>query len=186
MSWRMLHFSDLQCMPIPEQLFAFSDACLQSADILCATLCSSVDRTTYAHGAVIMSLTFHALELFLKAAILQEAPMEEFRGPSGHDLDLLYKRYSDLYPSKVMHFYIPFKRELPDIKELDPQVAKELLAYVRELNKTMPVDQFHRYPISVKGEAWEGAFGFESQSFSKTLQDLKHELTAIKCRMKGG
>lgn len=93
---RMLHFSDLQCMPIPEQLFAFSDAYLQSADILCATLCNSVDRATYAHGAVIMSLTFHALELFLKAAILQKAPMEVFGGRMGHDLDHLYKRYSDL------------------------------------------------------------------------------------------
>lgn len=85
-----------------------------------------------------------------------------------------------------MHFYIPFKREFSDTKEPDPQIAEELLAYVRELNKTMPEDQLHRYPTSVKGEVWKGVFGFEPQSFSVTLQDLRHKLAAIRSLMGGG
>lgn len=186
MPWHMLHFSDLQLLAIPDQLFAFSDAYLQSADNLCATLCGTADRATYAHGAVVMSLTFHALELFLKAAILRKAPTEVVGGRTGHDLAVLHKRYSNLYPGKAMQFYIPFKRELPDTKNLDPQVAEELLSYIQEQNKATPEDQLHRYPIDVDGEVWEGAFGFEPNSFSKILTELRNELAVVKLHMGGG
>ena len=186
MSWHMLHFSDLQRKPVSDQLFLFADAYLESADSLCAVLCKNVDAATYAHGAVIMSLTFHALELFLKSAILRKVPTETFAGRAGHDLTNLHKRYTNLYPGNAMHFAIPFKRELPDTKELDPQVAEELLAYVCEQNKNMPEDQLHRYPISVDGKEWKAALGFEPNSFRMTILQLRSELAAVKVRIQGG
>lgn len=62
----MLNFSDLQQRSVHEQLFAFADAYLDSAATLCERLCSEVGRVNYAHGAVVMSLAFHSLELFLR------------------------------------------------------------------------------------------------------------------------
>jgi hypothetical protein len=186
MPWHMFYFGDLQRKTIPDQLFAFAQANLDSADSLCATLCAKTAGATYAHGAVILSLTFHALELFLKAAILQKSPSEQFGGRSGHDLAQLSKRYSNLHHGKDMSFHIPFARELPDAHGLDPQVAKELIAYVREQDKKMPQDQLHRYPTSVNGETWNAALGFEPNSFRITIQQLQHDFADIKPRVQAG
>lgn len=175
MPWHMLYFSDIQSATVPDQLFTFANAYLESATLLCTSLCNSKDGANYAHGAVIMSLTFHALELFLKAAILRKVPAESFGGRAGHDLDLLKNRYANLYPNKAMQFNIPFKRELPD--------TEELLKHVREQNKAMPEDQLHRYPINVKGKEWEAMLAFEPHSFSETLRTLKHELAVVKLLM---
>ena len=100
MHWRMLVFSDLQRLSVPAQFFAFSDAYLDSAVSLCDALCATSATVTYAHGAAVMSLTFHSIELFLKAAILQRSPGEQFSGSRGHNLDYLYQRYANLYPAK--------------------------------------------------------------------------------------
>ena len=186
MPWHMLHFSDLQRKPVSDQLFSFADAYLESADSLCAVLCKNADAATYAHGAVIMSLTFHALELFLKAAILRKAPTETFAGRAGHDLINLHKLYTNLYQGEAMQFSVPFKRGLPDTKELDPQIAEELLARVRDQDMNMPEDQLHRYPISAGGKEWEATLGFEPNSFSRTILQLRSELAAVKTRIQGG
>lgn len=185
MPWHMLHLSDLQRKPIPDQLWAFSDAYLESAIALCTIICNTTDKATYAHGAVVMSLTFHALELFLKAAILRKVPGESFSGRAGHDLEHLYRRYSNLYPGEAMQFYVPFERKTPNTSTLEPQVVQELLAYTAEQNKAMPEDQLHRYPISVEGKEWESLLAFEPYSFTETLQNLQHALSAIKARMQG-
>jgi hypothetical protein len=186
MPWQMLHFSDIQHKPIPDQLLAFSNANLESADFLCMSICNATETATYAHGAVVMSLTFHALELFLKAAILRKAPTESFSGRAGHDLEHLYKRYSNLYPGAAMQFSMPFRRKGPDTSTLDPQVAKELLTYIDKQRKAMPEDQLHRYPINVEGEEWQALLAFEPHSFSNTLKTLKNELHALKSRIQVG
>lgn len=186
MPWRMLHFSDLQRKSAPDQLFAFAHANLESAESLCVKLTAETAGATYAHGAVILSLTFHALELFLKAAILQKNPAEKFGGRSGHDLTHLSTRYANLHPGKEMSFHIPFTRQLPDTQGLNPEVAEELTAYVREQEKKMPEDQLHRYPIGIDGETWDAAFGFEPNSFLVTIQQLQRDFAAIKPRIQGG
>lgn len=173
----MLHFSDLQRKPVPEQLLSFADAYLESASVLCERVCTEPQHATYAHGAVIMSLTFHSLELFLKAAILRKVPAEKL---AGHDLELLEKRYSNLYPEKKHTFDIPFKRQAPDTQGLSPQIAEELLAYVRQQNKNMPEDQLHRYPISAQGETWNPPLGFEPHSFHRVIQGLKSDFARLK------
>src|SRR5437016_3266766 len=111
MPLQMLHFSDLQRLPVPKQFFAFSDAYLDSAESLCDALCTASKSATYAHGAAVMSLTFHSIELFLKAAILQKAPSEQFSGSGGHDLGQLYERYTQLNPDEGYAFDFPFKLE---------------------------------------------------------------------------
>ena len=46
MNWHMLHFNDLQCKPLPDQLFSFAGAYLESAETLCKKLCTDVDYSS--------------------------------------------------------------------------------------------------------------------------------------------
>lgn len=180
------YFSDLQSKTVPDQLFAFADAYLQSADALCLAHCIKAESATYAHGAVIMSLTFHALELFLKAAILWKSPTESFGGRLGHDLVHLEQRYASLYPEKELRFFIPFRLETPCAQEVDLEVTEEVVACVRNFAKNMPQDQLHRYPIGTDGESWRALLGFEPTSFYMTIKQLGKDLADIKARLDEG
>jgi hypothetical protein len=182
----MLVLSDLQLLPVPGQFFAFSDAYIDSAESLCNELCAASESTTYAHGAVVMSLTFHSIELFLKAAILQRAPSEQFSGNTGHDLGYLYRRYTNLYPGKAYELDLPFKREALDTEGLDPRLAEELLALIRQREKVMPEDQMHRYPTDVNVQPWKALLGFEPHSFQQILKQIKSDFVRIREQMERG
>jgi len=173
-AWRMLHFSDIQQQPVHEQLFAFAHAYLDSSETLCTTLCAEIDKAGYAHGAVVMSLAFHSLELFFKGGILKTHPEEQFGGKIGHDLDSLSRRYFKLYPKKEFLFEVPFRSQFPDV--VGGMATDELAAlriYVEDCKKRSPEDQRHRYPTGVDGKTWDGAFGFEPSSFLVTLKELQ-------------
>jgi len=182
-AWRMLHFSDVQQQPNHEQLFAFADAYLDSAQALCARLCSDEEKVGYAHGAVVMSLAFHSLELFFKGGILRMQPAERFGGKAGHDLDMLSKRYFELYPKREFQFDVPFSSQFPDV--IGDMTAEEITAFkahIEDLNKRAPEDQRHRYPIGINGKTWEGAFGFEPSSFLLTLKELQQVYANARCQ----
>jgi hypothetical protein len=173
MSWHMLHFSDLQRQPLPAQLLDFAIANLDSAEALCEEIRREPHTKTYAHGSVVMSLTFHSLELYFKGGILKQAPNEQFGGRSGHDLDVLSRRFFKLNPKKEFQFEVPFRREAAEpVGELTPEDIAELKAYAAEYKLKVPEDQRHRYPMDTEGNAWEGVFGFEPNSFVCTIREL--------------
>lgn len=187
MTWRMLHFSDLQQQPVHEQLLAFAAAYLDSAETLCESLCSDLEHANYAHGAVVMSLAFHSLELFFKGSILQLNPDEQFSGKSGHDLDALAKRYLKLFPKKEFWFEVPFRREFPVVVgEMAAEELAALRAYVEKQDKRMPEDQRHRYPTGIDGKTWDGAFGFEPNMFLVTLRELQHVYARVRPLLNAG
>jgi hypothetical protein len=80
MTWNMLLFSEIEALPKSRQFLAYSDAYLGSAELLCHRIAASPAEATYAKGSVIMYLTFHGTELFLKAAILEKSQATSFRG----------------------------------------------------------------------------------------------------------
>jgi hypothetical protein len=173
-SWHMLYSFDLQRLPVCEQLLTFAKANLDAAETLCTRLCSEKDGAGYADGAVVMSLTFHSLELFFKGGILKLHPDEQFGGRSGHDLDSLSKRYFNLYPKQEFQFEVPFRREFPEVLgEMTTEELTALRAYIEDQNRKTPEDQRHRYPIGTDGKTWEGAFGFEPTTFLETLRGLQ-------------
>lgn len=92
---------------MPLQFVAFTDAYLDSAAHLCKMLKRSSRKSSYPRGTVVLFLTFHAVELFLKAAILQKSPNEGLH----HNVEHLVNRYLSLYPGKKYAFDIPFKIE---------------------------------------------------------------------------
>lgn len=181
MTYHMLHFSDLQRQPVHEQLFAFAGAYLDSAEALCESLCSDVEHANYAHGAVVMSLAFHSIELFFKGSILQLDPGAQFGGKSGHDLDALSDRYLKLYPKKEFRFEVPFGRDIPEaVGGMAAEELAALRAYMEERIRRMPEDQRHRYPTGTDGKTWDGLFGFEPNMFLVTLRELQNDYARVR------
>jgi hypothetical protein len=180
MSWHMVHFSEIESLRAPLQFLAFSEAYLDSAARLCAFRAVSPKESSYSRGAVILSLTFHGIELFLKAAILEKAPKERFGGRTGHDLEHLYRRYANLYPEKKYVFEVPFRRGDIDFASLEPQLAEELRDFIAEREQTTLADQLHRYPRNNEGQPWQGFFSFEPNSFSLTISKVREDIARLR------
>lgn len=176
----MLHFADLQQLPAHEQILAYAGAYLDSAEVLCNSLCSDKESASYAHGSVVMSLAFHSLELFFKGCILKSLPAEQFSGKAGHDLNALSKRFFKLYPKKDFQFEVPFRYEIPEVVgEMATDKLDKILAHIKEHKNKVPEDQRHRYPTSIDGKTWDGMFSFEPYSFLDTLRELQQVYARI-------
>lgn len=154
----------------PEKFFAFSDAYLDSAKRLCKVLIRSTKKANYERGAVVLYLSYHSVELFLKGLILLKYPNEKLH----HNVEEYYKRYKNLYPGKKFNFDLPFKTNYTG---LEPEEIKRV-------KKTIPSqEQTNRYPIDKNGNEWNGAFGFEPNSFLKIITRLENDFSKIRSRI---
>ena len=164
---QMLGSWQLNSMSVPQQFIAFADAYLDSAERLCKVLKISTRKATYERGAVVLYLTFHSVELFLKAAILAKSPNEKLH----HNIEHYSKRYRNLYPGKKYILDIPFQTEYLGF---DPPEIKKL-------KKSEPSpEQINRYPIDKNGKEWNGVFTFDSVSFLRVIYRLKSDFTRLK------
>lgn len=137
-------------------------------------------ESSYPKGAVVMSLIFHGIELFLKAAILEKVPNEQFSGNVGHDLDHLHKRYTNLYPGKKHAFEVPFRDEEVILVNPDPRILEELKLQIAGHKRATSADQLHRYHRDIKGKPWEGLFSFEASSFAAVIEDVQEDIVRLK------
>jgi hypothetical protein len=158
---------ELSNKDLPEQFFLFSEAYLDSARRLCVVLKRSTKKASYQRGCVVLYLSFHASELFLKGAILANSPNEKLN----HDIQGYYKRYNNLYPRKEYRFELPFKTEYLGF---EPEVIEELK------KQGLPPDQLHKYPTDKNGKKWEGAFALEPTELLKIIENLRDDFKAIK------
>ena len=180
MAYRMVHFSEIESLRASLQFLAFSEAYLYSAVNLCSTLAASPSESTYPRGAVVLSLSFHGIELFLKSAILEKVPGEQFAGKAGHDLESLGKRYAKLYPGKKFTFEIPFGTEEVDLVEPDPRVVEEMKTFIAEHKKVTPPDQLNRYPRDTAGNLWNGIYAFEPNTFLLVITKAQKDIARLK------
>ena len=180
MTWHMVHIAEIESFSASLQFFAFSDAYLDSAGRLCSALAASPNELTYPKGAVVLSLTFHGIELFLKAAILEKVPTEQFGGNAGHDLEHLHKRYANLYPGKKYAFEAPFRDEEVALVNPDPRILEELKLQIVKHKRATPTDQLCRYPRNIEGNPWEGIFSFEASSFAGVIAKVQEDISRLK------
>lgn len=177
--------NDIQLLPKVEQYFAFSKAYLNAAEVLCCEICQELTDKTYADGAVVMSLTFHAEELFLKAAITQKKSTFNY-GQKGHDLVFLNTKFTEYYPDSKFRFSLIFNRqpptaqELSDLYKMDIDKAHEHIRYIEKQSADLPEDQLHRYPFGRNENEWRALLGFEPCSFLVNIKELKRDLKKIK------
>lgn len=180
MTWHMAHFSEIESLRASLQFLVFSEAYLESAGRLCSALAASPAESSYPRGAVVLSLTFHSIELFMKAAILEKVPTEQFSRNVGHDLDHLHKRYANLYPGKKYALEIPFDDEEVILVNSDPRILGELKLQIAEHKRATPADQLHRYPRDIEGNPWEGIFSFEASSFADVISKAQEDIARLR------
>lgn len=180
MNWNMSHNSEVAHLSASLQFLAFSDAYLASAAHLCSFLAKTPSESSYPRGAAVLSLTFHGIELFLKAAILKKDPTERFRGKDGHNLHHLSRSYADLYPENNFSFDVPFRADEIDFGSLDPGIAEELKAFITKHECDTPVNQVYRYPIDINGNPWKTTFAFEASAFSVVISKAQLDIARLK------
>lgn len=163
---------ELSGKDLTDQFFSFSEAYLDSARRLCVVLKRSTKKATYTRGCVVLYLTFHAVELFLKGAILAENPKEKL----SHNIDGYYRRYNSLYPNERYRFGLPFRTEYLG---LEPEIV-ELVK-----KQQPPSDQLHKYPTDKRGNEWEGAFAFEPIEFLRIIDQLRVDFRRIENEILG-
>lgn len=147
-----------------EQFEAYALAYLDSAQRLCDLLARSHQKATYERGAVVLFLAAHAVELFLKGAIVRKSPNERF----SHDLEHLARRYRALYPAGKFRLEIPFSTVLPS--EMTAKEKRQIMA------THTPPGELYRYPIDKKYKPWPGAYGIEPNSLAGELVKLRSRL----------
>jgi hypothetical protein len=176
----MVHFSEIESLRISLQFLAFSEAYLYSAACLCDVLTASPEESSYPRGAVVLSLSFHGVELFLKAAILEKVPKEQFCRKTGHDLESLGKRYAKLYPGKKFAFEVPFGTEETKLVNPDPCVIEKIEQFMSKHKRANSADQLNRYPRNIEGEPWDGIYAFEPNSFATAIAKTQKDVARLK------
>lgn len=178
MTRRMVVESDLASLSVPLQFLSFSDAYLDSASRLCTVLKRSHGKSNYARGSVVLYLTFHSIELFLKGAILERNPKEKL---INHDIQVLSNRYNNLYQGKKFELHAPFiSRDKVNLSDLySPEDVEEVESYIKEIEWMNPLDQRHRYPRNLEGQPWDGLVGFEPESFLVEIKKLKKDIALL-------
>lgn len=178
MKYQIHYESDFGSDSYTLELLSFSDAYLDSASRLCTTLKRSSRKASYARGAVVLHLMFHAIELFLKGAILERNPKEDLRT---HDIQVLSKRYYKLYPGKQFRFHtsLIFTEEVDLCQIYGPENVEKIKKFIEESEKDNPLGLRYRYPRKLKGGTWDGSVGFEPGSCLVEIKALKADIARL-------
>ena len=108
---------------------------------------------TFAHAQTSHFLFDHAVELFLKGAILKSTGDID----NTHHLEPLYGRYRNLYPKKTF------------------ELTGRILDAVRS-NPNSPHSEFPRYPVDTDGKNWKGYNAYTLETWAMETQHLCGDL----------
>src|ERR1039457_6334164 len=103
MAFELASDSTIRHLPVPEQLFAYADAYLSAAYVLCEKAIANATSRSWPDGAVVLMTGAHALELLLKAAILKRSPAAEV-WDRGHNISALVRDFEKVYPEPEFHW----------------------------------------------------------------------------------
>lgn len=150
-----------------DQYFSYAHAYLDAASILCHKLTEEdKDLLMWSSATVIIFLTAHAVELFLKAAIICRQPDQQKRS---HGLNELAELYNSIYHQPEFDWNVPLKTEFPDgmtEKEIKDSKLKEIIHSIH-----------YRFPDSNKHGAGES---FAPVAFLDILDHLKSDFVRIR------
>jgi DNA-binding MarR family transcriptional regulator len=158
---------DTENLSSSEQFADLAHAYLDCSILLCCEMSKKSFSATFSRGRVILFLSLHSVELFLKGAILKRSPSVAL---NTHALRDLQSNYNKLYTEDRFRWELPFKTEYLGFTA---QEVKTMLKSER------PLDQMYRYPINRKGNPWPGVVGFEAKEFLRKLQNIKEDF----CRL---
>lgn len=111
---------------------------------------------TFAHAQTTHFIFDHAIELFLKGAILKSTGKFE----ASHDLQSLFGRYRNLYPTKAFEFTI----RIAETVKVSPQ---------------SPHSEFPRYPVDTDGNVWGGYNAYTLETWLTETEHLRQDLERL-------
>ena len=106
----MIGSSEIEDFDNPERFHDLALAYLQVSIVATRQMVYGSFFPQFSHSRVVISLAYHATELFLKGAILWRTG-EKKRG--GHVLQKRHEEYSRLYPEEDFQFDVPFSSDYP-------------------------------------------------------------------------
>ena len=134
-------------------------------------------------------LAAHAVELFLKGAVLKRNPSANFKD-YGHSMDDLSTDYRSLYPEPSFKWDIPFSSGLTEeewmtlMRDLFPGLTEAEMARIKGVKEATPDPSIlYRYPVQKGGGEWPGLYGFEPHSFLLLLGRIESDFARIKSQM---
>jgi hypothetical protein len=174
MSWHMITASQLNDLSVPERLFTYADSYRNAASLVCTKIADDPRSFSWPDAAVVLMLAAHAVELFLKGALLKRCPDDNVFGYK-HRLGELSAAYRRRFTEPSFDWDIPFQLgEWPDgITEQEKKL----------LGNTPEPSILYRYPVDTKGGDWEGLYGFEPHSFLTLLHQLGQDFKVIKSQL---
>jgi hypothetical protein len=143
----------------PELFFRLATAYADSSHQIVRSMLAGDLPQTFAHAQTMHFLFDHAVELFLKGAILKSTG-EIKRVNRPHDLQPLYSRYRKLYPKKDFDFR---GRIVETVKR----------------NPKSPHSEFPRYPVDIEGNVWKGYNAYTLETWLLETEHLREELQRL-------
>jgi len=162
--------SELLNLSIPERYLEYSEAYLNSASTLNSAMLSGQQENSWPNAAVVLMLSAHAVELFLKGAMYFKDANAHI---AHHNIETLYKTYLNEYKDQSYFFEMPFISEYPSMSEA------EIQALQKEVKPPLP-SILYRYPTESSTKEWGGAQGFEASSFSLILSKLQNDFKRLR------
>lgn len=176
----MLTLSEFNHLDEPDQFFGYAEAYRYASDQLCRRMESDDSLYTWPNASVILMLAAHAVELFLKGALLKRNVEM-----GGHDIQQLAEKYREVFTEPELAWDFPFasplsrtetiasmKQQWPDIDE----------AKLKEFMETAPAPSIlYRYPVYRSGKKWRTLCGFTTATeFLSTLDQVDQDFKRIK------
>lgn len=181
MNLRTVSYSDIQGLPLHEQMFAYADGYRSAAVAHCRQMIKAPTFFTWPNASAVLMLTAHAIELFLKGAILKRNPAAKKRVLNHHSIDALARDYELSYPEQSFNWDFPFK----GCGKYPKGFTKEQVKEIETLKKLIRCPSIlYRYPADKDGKEWRAILGFEPRSFQFTLKELKADFRRIKRQLK--
>lgn len=186
-------YSEIQHLQEPEQLFAYADAYRSAAATMCQQMTSNATRSTWPNAVVVLMLTAHAVELFLKGALLKRSPAASERYTT-HRIDILSAKYRLQFREPSFEWDIPFSSGLTiaewieqmtnEYPNLTDNEINEMREELIEKEKERPAPSvLYRYPTDNSGTEWRGSEGFEPHSFLFLLVQVENDFKRIKANL---
>lgn len=154
--------------PVHERFLELAESYRQAAMNFCHCMTRHESQRTWPNASVVLLLSAHSVELFLKGVILCRAPGTDF-GP-GHRLHELHGMYASLYSEPELAFEPFFRSEYPGFTESEAATLRSA--------EPVPSIQY-RYPVQKSGAEWPGLHAFEPEQFFELLDALGEDYGRI-------
>jgi len=168
MKYKIITDNEIRILPIPEQFFRYADAYLMAAIRQCDFVAESQPDGRWSDATVALFQAAHAIELFLKGAILLRDPEANIAGPR-HDISELHRTFRRLFPEPEFDWEVPFSAI-----DADQDVPKVIKA--ERSSQSMLL----RYPRNQKNGQWSQITAMEPMTFKADLLEWQERVVRLR------